>query len=139
MEFVEMRDLLCKNFAEWYHQNYYEMPNGDRIHLDKDILSKENKIYSKDTCLLVPQRINMIFMRSRNKRIIDTDLPIGIKRTKDGKRYSVMYNTKNLGVHDTVEECRKLYEEEKRKNIQNVANEYKDNIPYKVYDSLMNW
>ena len=47
-----------QNFAEWYTQNFYQV-GTERMHLDKDILVKGNKFYSPDTCLIVPQRINM--------------------------------------------------------------------------------
>jgi hypothetical protein len=51
-----------------------------------------NKIYSPETCLLVPQRINMIFMSKG--RTTDIDLPTGIRRVDSG--YYVSYNNKYL-------------------------------------------
>lgn len=37
-------------------------------HLDKDILSKGNKVYSEDTCCFVPQEINSLLVRSNATR-----------------------------------------------------------------------
>ena len=60
------KEWLCyQNFAEWYSQNKYEVKV--RLHLDKDILFPGNKIYAPDKCILIPQRINMLFMNKTNK------------------------------------------------------------------------
>ena len=32
--------------------------------LDKDILYKNNTIYSKDTCIFIPERINILFTKN---------------------------------------------------------------------------
>ena len=50
-----------QNFGEWYETNKYDV--NERLHLDKDILYAGNKIYSPYHCLLVPQRINMLFLQ----------------------------------------------------------------------------
>ena len=44
---VEVCDewLCYANFKKWYDENVYEI-EGERIHLDKDILIKGNKIYN---------------------------------------------------------------------------------------------
>lgn len=64
-------EWLCfQNFAEWYYEHYYEI-EGQSIQLDKDILFKGNKVYSPQTCIFVPQRINCLFpSRIKNKSII---------------------------------------------------------------------
>lgn len=63
-----------QNFAKWYYENYYEV-ESERMHLDKDILVKHNKIYSSETCVFVPQTINSLFLkcdRSRGESVIGT-------------------------------------------------------------------
>ncbi len=49
-----------QNFAEWWESNYYEI-EGERMSLDKDIIKKDNKIYSPSTCCIVPDKLNTAF------------------------------------------------------------------------------
>ena len=44
-----------QNFGKWFDDNYYEI-EGETMTLDKDILTKHNKIYSPETCIFVPQK-----------------------------------------------------------------------------------
>ena len=120
-------------FAKWYNENVYQV-GTERMHLDKDILVKGNKVYSPENCLIVPQRINMLFMKKPNKY----GLPNGILPIANG-RYSARYNGKHIGNFDTLEEAELAHENEKRKAIKNVAEEYKLYIPDKVYKALLAW
>jgi len=115
-------------FAKWLEENRY--PVNERLHLDKDILYPGCNIYSPETCILVPQRINMLFTNKTNKR----GLPNGIDQKKNG--YSAQYNEKKLGIFPTLEEAYQRYTIEKEKVIKEVAEEYKDIIPKQVYDAL---
>ena len=115
-------------FADWFEENKYEYDG--RLHLDKDILYPGNKIYSPYTCVLVPQRINMLFTNKAN----DRGLPNGI--TRQGNRYLAKYNHHELGTYATVEEAYSVYAKEKEKNIKQVADEYKDIIPQNVYEAM---
>lgn len=121
-------------FADWYEENFYTINNG-RMHLDKDILVKDNRIYSPKTCMFVPQRINMIFMKKNRK--VDSDLQNGIRRCIGGFRSE--YNTKYLGTYKTLEEAMYYYNIEKQIHINEVAEEYRDVIPQKLYNALINW
>lgn len=118
-------------FAEWYEKRKYEVEG--RLHLDKDILYPGNKFYSPYHCLLVPQRINMLFTNKENKR----GLPNGIKKV--GNKFYARYNNEELGSADTVERAFKLYAERKKEIIVEVANEYKGIIPNKVYQALLDY
>lgn len=123
-----------QNFAQWYEDNFYDIGEG-RMHLDKDIIYEGNKLYSPETCIFVPQRINMIFMTRTRKY----DLPTGIHKNDGGAKYHVMYNTTYLGSYDDLEKATDIYKTEKRKHIRNVADEYKVRIPKNVYDVLISW
>jgi len=124
-----------QNFAEWYEENFYQV-GTERMHIDKDILYKNNNFYSPDTCIIVPQRINMMFIT--RTRLVDSDLPQGIYRVAKGC-YSSMYNAKSLGIYDSLAEVLNIYNQAKYKALCKVAEEYKEKIPTKLYDALYNW
>lgn len=50
-----------QNFAEWWDKEYYEIPNAN-MSLDKDILEKGNRLYSPETCCIVPLDLNVAFV-----------------------------------------------------------------------------
>lgn len=132
-----------QNFGDWYNENYYEI-EGEKMHLDKDILVKHNKIYSPETCVIVPQAINKLFTKRQNDR---GDSAIGTSPV-DGK-YMVrchMINPKTgkskrkyLGIYDTQEKAFKIYKYYKEKNIKMVADYFREQIPDKLYDALYNY
>ena len=75
-------EWLCfQNFAKWFYKHYYNC-NNERMHLDKDILCKGNKIYSPENCILVPKRINKLFTKSDRTR---GKYPIGVSWKKKNK------------------------------------------------------
>lgn len=117
-----------QNFAEWLEKNRYKV--NERLHIDKDILFPNCMCYSPKTCLLVPQRINMLFMNKYNTR----GLPNGIKKYKKG--YLAKYGGEELGVYPTLERAYEVYASEKEKTIKRFAEEYKEIIPKNVYDAL---
>ena len=87
---VEDYLLNFQHMGEWIDKNYYEIP-GEKMCLDKDILCKGNKVYSRDTCIFVPERINNLFVKndkSRGKNPIGVDqLPSGNYRVNCSNRY----------------------------------------------------
>lgn len=121
-----------QNFAKWYHENFYDVGEG-RMHIDKDILMKGNRLYSPERCLIIPQRINMIFMNKPNSQ----GLPNGINKMKSG--YRAMYNTKYLGIFKSVEEAINAHDTEMRIHIKSVTEDYGDKLPSKVRMALLNW
>jgi hypothetical protein len=120
-----------QNFAKWFDDNYID--TEERLHLDKDILIPGNKEYSPDKCLLVPQRINMLFLNKPNKR----GLPNGIWVDKYG-RYRAEYNGYMLGAYDDILDAFEIYAKEKEEAIKSVAEEYKNMISLKLYNALLN-
>ena len=135
--------LFYSNFKKWYDNNYYEIDNKTP-NLDKDILVKGNKIYSPDTCVFVPSFINSLFTKSQKIR---GELPIGVCYHKAIKKYqaslSVFKNgkatTKYLGYFDTPDEAFKVYKQAKEEYIKEVADEYKDKIPAKLYEAMYSY
>ena len=117
-----------QNFAKWYDENKY--PVNERLHIDKDILYPNCHMYSPKTCLLTPQRINMLFMNKPNSR----GLPNGIFKIKNG--YRAEYQGNKIGKYNTLDEAYDAYSIVKENNIKKLADEYKDIIPKKLYDAL---
>ena len=120
-----------QNFAKWFEENKYEV--NERLHIDKDILCPGNKIYCEEMCMLVPQRINMLFANKPNKR----GLPNEIVQYKHG--FLVKYSGEDYGVKETLEEAFELYADKKKEAIINIANDYKDIIPHRLYQALLNY
>lgn len=118
-------------FADWYKEREYECDG--RLHLDKDIKYPGNTVYAPEKCLLVPQRINMLFLNKPNKR----GLPNGIRKNSCG--YLAKYNQRELGVYNSVEEAYSVYASKKKEDIINIANEYKEIIPDEVYQALLKY
>lgn len=135
--------LNFQNFAQWYENNYYEIL-GETMHLDKDILVKNNKIYSPETCIIVPQRINSLFVKSNSIR---GNLPIGVHYDKKDDRYSAWCRngaenriSKCLGCYyKTPEEAFEVYKDYKEKLIKTIADQYKDKIPENIYNAMYNY
>ena len=126
-----------QNFAKWYEENVYEC-NNEEMHLDKDILIKGNKIYSPETCIFVPREINNLFTKRQNYR---GDCVIGVYYNKKENCYITHCNfnigkPKHLGSFKTEKEAFLSYKQAKENYIKQVADEYKDLIPTKLYDAL---
>lgn len=127
-------------FSEWFDRNYYKI-DGELMNLDKDILCKGNKIYSPSTCIFVPQKINTLFIKCDNSR---GDLPIGVSYdNKSSKKYTAYCNTnekqKFLGCYDTPEKAFEVYKNSKENYIKEVAEEYKNVIPSKLYEAMLKY
>lgn len=137
--------LNFQNFAKWYEDNFYQI-EGERMHLDKDILYKHNKIYSPKTCIFVPQRINTLFIKSDKIR---GDYPIGVSYDKEQNKYSStckVYDfklkkqkSKKIGRYNTPEEAFTSYKNFKERHIKEVADYYKNEIPSSLYNAMYNY
>lgn len=126
-----------QNFAEWFYKRYYEIPN-ERMCLDKDILIKNNKLYSPSTCCIVPEKINLLFVKNDISR---GDLPIGVTfyKNKYTSQCSCNHKQNYLGRFNDIRSAWLMYKINKELVIQSIANEYKDKIPQYVYEAMMNY
>ena len=133
---VEDYLLNLQHMAEWINKNYYEVP-GERMHLDKDILCKGNKIYSRDKCIFVPEGINKLFTKCDNAR---GENPIGASLTSSGN-YEVRCRNGYgepvyLGSYSTKDEAFNVYKQYKEKVIKKVIDSYEGKIPEPFYSKL---
>lgn len=138
--------LLFENFYEWLHkqENFDKWYNNEKWHLDKDILEKGNKVYSPETCCLVPENVNKLFLKDDASR---GNLPIGI--TKDKKGYGFIARCMNpitgdrdyLGYRTNIKEAFQLYKLYKEDLIKQVAKIEFDNgnITEPCYNAMINY
>ena len=136
--------LNFENFYEWLisQENYKKWFNEKWWALDKDIIMKNNNVYSPKTCCIVPQNVNCLFLKRKADR---GDLPIGVRRVRDMFEASCSnpFTGKNerLGKYKTIEEAFQAYKTYKENIIKQVAQiEYeKGNIIKSCYDAMMNY
>lgn len=134
--------LYYPNFYEWLHKqsNFKKWLKGYKWGVDKDILIKGNKVYSPETCCLVPENVNLLFIKSDGSR---GNLPIGV--TKHGNKYQarcrLMNDNKYLGNYNTPEKAFLAYKKTKESYIKQVAQEEytKGNITKRCYEAMMNY
>ena len=125
-------------FAEWYCK---ELKSPEiKFVLDKDLLSPDVKIYSPETCCLIPEQLNiaLIDRLSLNKtRKLST-----IRKCKNGT-YSVgvSLNKKftTFSGYKTEKECFDLYLSNKEKELNNSIEKYKSSLDEKGYLALIEY
>lgn len=145
------RDVECckewlnfEVFCDWLHSqsNFSKWKSGKRWAIDKDILFKRNKIYSPETCCLVPQNVNCLFLKREAER---GDYPIGVRYTNDGFlavcRNPFLDSAEELGYYSTPERAFMAYKVYKENIIKQVAEiEYKNgNIIKECYEAMLNY
>ena len=119
------RWLCYANFLEDFEILRQEYNWGDdiKLNLDKDILHKNNKVYSLENCILVPDWINLLFRKRGAKR---GDYPVGVGYHKKNKKYQarcrINGKKKHLGYYNTVEEAFNAYKMAKEQEIKRIAN-----------------
>ena len=115
-------------FAEWYcsHKLY-----GNKYELDKDILHPGNKLYSPQTCTLLPSVINTIIQVHLSNR----ELPQGVVRNKNN--YAARFNKKYLGTYPTIIEAAAKYNTVKKDYIGKLILEWKDKLEPRAYIALL--
>lgn len=110
---IDIRWQRLSEFKKWY-DNYY-------IHgyeLDKDLYIPNNKIYSPDTCLFIPNSINNILRLLNSK---------GYRIRPNGKyqaNISINNKQKCLGTYTTEKEAHNVYIQAKANHFMNVADEW---------------
>jgi hypothetical protein len=127
-------------FAEWYNSQPYSHKQDIKFDLDKDLLIDGNKIYSPETCILIPSIINMQFanigkgihlpganwLPDRNKFMARGP------RIEDGKQST-------LGYFSLEEEAHKAYINAKENYIQKLAELYSNVLDIRIYQKLSNY
>ena len=126
-------------FYEWCHKQVGFDNKG--WHLDKDLLTKGNKVYSENTCVFLPKEINSLLTKRealRGKHLI------GVSWKKANKTFvaTVRKNKgkqEHLGYFATEIEAFNAYKTAKEAFVKEQANKFKSQIDERAYEALMNY
>jgi hypothetical protein len=129
--------LNFQNFADWASkQDGYMMA---RWQLDKDIISKGNKLYSAETCCFVPQEINTLLIKAEKAR---GDCPIGLSWHTNNK-YCVhvggVGKSGYVGIYDDLAFAFDRYKTVKEAFIKKQAAKWQSQIDPRAYEALMSY
>lgn len=106
--------------------------------LDKDSVVVGNKVYSKDTCCFIPQRLNSKLSTLTNLETYGSGcsmLPYGSYRVLVGGHGKFF----QVGYFKTPEEAFSAYKIAKEEHIKVLANKWKDKIDPRAYEALINY
>ncbi len=118
-----------QNFADWYYSEPCSKVET-AVHIDKDILNPSIKLYSPETCTLVPYEINAALIGIRDAK--------GYTKTPAGT-FCVMLCGRYIGKYATEEEAFNSYVKEKKRWLQFLSIKYKDFLREDVYEVLFNY
>lgn len=126
-------------FYEWCNEQIGFSNEG--WHLDKDLLTKGNKVYSESTCVFLPKEINLVLTKNDTKR---GEHLIGVHWRDKSKSFVVMVNKNKgkqeyLGYFKTEIEAFNAYKEAKESFIKEQAEKWKSQIDIRAYNALMNY
>lgn len=124
-------------FAEWYssQENF-----GCGYHLDKDLLVQGNRVYSEDTCCLIPEQVNYAIA---GKKSSSRGVPEGVCVDKRYNKYNSSISRFGrdvyLGFFEDAEEAHKVYRVAKKEYLIELAELFKGKISKSAYLALLNW
>ena len=126
-------------FYEWCHKQI-GFSNKD-WQLDKDLLTKGNKVYSENTCIFIPAEINLVLVK---REALRGTYPIGVRWHKRDKAFVAKVNKNKgkqeyLGYFKTEIEAFNAYKQAKEAFIKEQANKWKSQIDTRAYNALMNY
>ena len=124
--------LNFQNFAKWYEGNFPKHIESVKFQLDKDLLQQgvENKVYSPNTCVFLPSRMNSFLAstKSYNKTgYVGAYLNKGIPASKilDFSSGKPVF----LGNFSTLEEASQAYKTARAINVEK-AKQYLRDLNY---------
>lgn len=83
-----------QKFTDWHiGQVGYSVPNYE---IDKDLLSKGNKVYSEEFCVLIPQQLNCFLVNNEARR---GDYLVGVTFNKREQRFKSAIRVDGVKIH----------------------------------------
>ncbi len=127
-----------ESFYEWCQQQI-GFHNQD-WELDKDLLIKNNKVYSENTCVFLPQEINTFLTKRGNNR---GNYPIGVSFDSNSKKFKAQISKGSkkihLGLFNTPKQAYLIYKNAKEDYCKELANKYKSDLDPRAYTALINY
>ena len=126
-------------FYEWCHSQIGFSNQG--WHLDKDLLTEGNKVYSENICVFIPSEINKVLVK---REALRGEYLIGVSWHKKGKAFVATVNKnkgkrEHLGSFTTEIEAFNAYKQAKESFIKEQANKWESQIDPRAYEALMNY
>ena len=126
-------------FYEWCHKQVGF--NNKDWQLDKDLIIKGNKVYDENTCVFLPNEINILLTKRtalRGKHLI------GVYWSNTNKAFVAQVNKnkgkqEHLGSFTTEIEAFNAYKQAKESFVKEQAEKWKDKIDERAYKALMNY
>ena len=109
--------------------------------LDKDLLTKGNKVYSEDSCVFIPSEINTVLIKSTASR---GEYLIGVSWHKTKKAFIAQVGKskgkqEHLGCFKTEIEAFDAYKQAKESFVKEQAEKWKGKIDERAYEALMSY
>lgn len=124
------------NFEIWCDENYIV-----DFELDKDLLVRNNRLYSPETCCFIPSVLNSIFQTKHNGKY-----KLGVEYYPQNNKFcarmssdTITNSKRYIGLYCTEDEAYAAYCDEKCKRIKIIAEYYKHKLTPEVYDCLLRW
>ena len=126
-------------FYEWCHKQIGF--SNQSWQLDKDLLTKGNKVYSEDSCVFIPSEINLLLTKrtaSRGEHLI------GVSWSETANAFKAQVNKgkgkrEYLGHFKTEIEAFDAYKDAKESFVKEQAEKWKGKIDVRAYEALMNY
>ena len=138
----------CEVSDNFLHYEYFydwcqkQVGFGKRgFQLDKDLLTKGNKVYSEDSCVFIPSEINTVLIKSTASR---GEHLIGVYWSKTKKAFIAQVGKskgkqEHLGRFKTEIEAFEAYKQAKESFVKEQAEKWKGKIDNRAYDTLMSY
>jgi len=114
---ISLEWIKFSNFKAWMIKQEWR-----GLDLDKDLLYQDNKMYSAETCIFIPQWLNSLTIDGAAGR---GEFPIGVYYRKDNGKYratcKVNGKLKHLGYFGTPEEAAAAYKVFKENHVHEIA------------------
>lgn len=137
--FVDKQWYNYQEFAEWC--NWQVGFSQDGWHLDKDLLCKDNRTYSPEFCVFLPQELNNF---DNKRETLRGEYPIGVTLDKASSKFASQgnfkgFHKKHLGRYDTPIEAFLKYKEVKELHAKHLADKYSGVVDDRVIEALLRY